>query len=108
MQDYTGLLSGTHCLPGMTDTGKHMVTNKGFLWGELKEASKHWHRGCHKQEEHRQACREDEIAPPLLHCREEGKEWRAGQRQEGQVFRGMTLDWGQCCLALRSALSFFP
>jgi hypothetical protein len=67
MQDcYTGLLSGTPCLQGMTDTGKHMVTNKGFLGGELKAAAKHWYRGGHKQygeEEHGQARREDGTVP---------------------------------------------
>jgi hypothetical protein len=50
----------------MTDTGKHMVTNKGFLGGELKAAAKHWYRGGHKQygeEEHGQARREDGTVP---------------------------------------------
>lgn len=68
----------------MTDTSKLMVTNKGFLGGELKEGAKHWHRGgCSRsgEEEHPQACSEDGTVPTTAAPQ------RARQRMESRADR---------------------
>lgn len=50
MQDFsTGLLSGTHCLQGMTDTGKNTVTdNERASWDESRRKLPSTGRGGRK------------------------------------------------------------
>lgn len=111
MQDYyTGLLSGTHCLQGMTDTGKHMVTNKGFLGGELKKGVKHWHRGGHSrsgEEEHPQACGEDDTVPTTAALRRarQGTESRAHRKARSSM-SGFGLGAVLLGFAIRPSVSF--